>query len=178
MYIICYVWKTRILNVRLQFGDSNFDHSQEKWTFLEVSQSGFWPRRIHTASIVTNTRGGGLENDLISVISLLFSELSASSAAFNAGKAASRSFCASSLISCVAAACCWTCDSSLPTVSFTCLIGDVDLIYLFVILTIQHKLLRDCDEPVIWLVSDTTTYSTKSIQQYWIILRFSKTNLW
>mmetsp|Transcript_13740 Transcript_13740/g.31829 ORF Transcript_13740/g.31829 Transcript_13740/m.31829 type:complete len:239 (-) Transcript_13740:1248-1964(-) len=76
--------------------------------FLAVSQSLFSPRSAITASIVVCTSGGGLENDLISVISPLVSWLRAARAESSAGSASSRSRCASSCTSRTSSACCPT----------------------------------------------------------------------
>mmetsp|Transcript_38461 Transcript_38461/g.64677 ORF Transcript_38461/g.64677 Transcript_38461/m.64677 type:complete len:217 (-) Transcript_38461:3344-3994(-) len=88
-------------------------------TFLAVSQSVFSCSKVHTASMVVCTRGGGLGKDLISVMSALFRDASACTALFNAGRALSRSAWASSLMSLVSAACTFTVASSAPTRSFT-----------------------------------------------------------
>lgn len=54
---------------------------------------------MQTPSIVSCTRNGGLENDLISVMSDLFRALRARFASCSAGRANSRSLCASSFMS-------------------------------------------------------------------------------
>jgi hypothetical protein len=54
-------------------------------TFLAAYQSLFSPNKIQTASRTIITASGGLANPLISVISALFSFLSASAAAARAG---------------------------------------------------------------------------------------------
>mmetsp|Transcript_42578 Transcript_42578/g.108999 ORF Transcript_42578/g.108999 Transcript_42578/m.108999 type:complete len:337 (-) Transcript_42578:210-1220(-) len=84
-------------------------------SFLAVSQSGFSCRRMHTASMVICTSGGGLANDLISTMSFLLRAESAVTAALSAGIALSRSRRASSAISLVAAAWLFTSASSAST---------------------------------------------------------------
>mmetsp|Transcript_48472 Transcript_48472/g.115297 ORF Transcript_48472/g.115297 Transcript_48472/m.115297 type:complete len:215 (-) Transcript_48472:231-875(-) len=67
-------------------------------SFLASSHVGLTPLRMHTPSSVNITMGGGFANDLISVMSFLLSDLSALSAESKAGRASSRSFWASSLM--------------------------------------------------------------------------------
>mmetsp|Transcript_66590 Transcript_66590/g.210830 ORF Transcript_66590/g.210830 Transcript_66590/m.210830 type:complete len:316 (-) Transcript_66590:363-1310(-) len=88
-------------------------------SFFALSQSGFSPQRMHTASMVICTSAGGLAKDLISVMSPLLSALSAFCAISNTGSTSLRSASASSLTFCTSMACAVTSATTTLTDSLT-----------------------------------------------------------
>lgn len=84
--------------------------------FFAVSQSGFSCRSVQTASIVSITRGGGLEKDFISTMSPLLRALSDLTALSRTGKASARSALASSAMTCTSF---WKANTSAASFSTT-----------------------------------------------------------
>mmetsp|Transcript_10879 Transcript_10879/g.24720 ORF Transcript_10879/g.24720 Transcript_10879/m.24720 type:complete len:295 (+) Transcript_10879:3766-4650(+) len=106
-----------VLSGMLSLSYSSSDCRKLLWvsSFLASSQSGLTPLRRQTASMTVSTSLGGLANDLISVMSFLLRDRSADMAAWKAGIASSRSFCAEFLISCASSAAWFTCAASAST---------------------------------------------------------------
>ena len=104
--------------------------------FAESHEVGTSSSR-QTHSITVCTSGGGLAKDLISLMSFFESALSAPTAAFIAGIAASRSACASSAITFTSAAVLDTCCSSMATVALILSASAFSLVTVTMVLSVS-----------------------------------------